>query len=151
MKIIKDQQIVEDSWQFPADGDPLPTGNICLSIARWQQEKTALQNHKGKLGILVQPEDSLAPIAGDLTQIDLVAINFPAFTDGRGFSHARLLRSQYGYSGEIRAVGQFITDQVCYLAQTGFNSFSLADTDRLTAALASMNDFSVSYQKSIFS
>ncbi|PPD04100.1 MAG: oxidoreductase [Methylobacter sp.] len=151
MQIIKDRHLIEDAWQFPADGEPLPAGDIAVSIARWQQEKTQLLNRTAKLGIVIEPADTLADIAGDLPHFALAAINFPAFTDGRGFSHARLLRDQYGYTGEIRAIGQFMVDQVFYLSQTGFDSFCLAKPADLPAALLSLNDFTVSYQNSIFS
>lgn len=149
MQIIKDRHLIEDAWQFPADGELLPAGDIAVSIARWQQEKTQLLNRTAKLGIVIEPADTLADIAGDLPHFALAAINFPAFTDGRGFSHARLLRDQYGYTGEIRAIGQFMVDQVFYLSQTGFDSFCLAKPSDLPVALKTLTDFSFSYQQAV--
>ena len=75
-------------------------------------------------------------------------VNFPVFTDGRGFSYARELRER-GLRGELRAGGHFIRDQLTYLQRCGFNAFQMADEAELEAALASLADFSEHYQASI--
>jgi uncharacterized protein (DUF934 family) len=90
--------------------------------------------------------DSVETIANDLADISLIELNFPAFTDGRLFSTAKLLRTRYSYQGEIRAVGQFMVDQVCYLSKVGVNAFQLDNVAQLPVALATLDDFSVSYQ-----
>ncbi|MBC8392295.1 MAG: DUF934 domain-containing protein, partial [Deltaproteobacteria bacterium] len=81
--------------------------------------------------------------------IQLIELDFPAFTDGRIFSHAWLLRGRYNYQGEIRATGHFMPDQVFYLSRVGVNAFNLEKTEDLPVALSNLNDFSVNYQKSI--
>jgi uncharacterized protein (DUF934 family) len=80
-----------------------------------------------------------------LDDLALVVINFPVFTDGRGFSYARELRER-GFKGELRASGNFIRDQLTYLRRCGFNAFSMADDAQLASALDSLSDFSESYQ-----
>ncbi len=81
----------------------------------------------------------------NLEQIELIVINFPAFTDGRGFSYARHLRER-GYRGELRAGGHFIRDQLTYLRRCGFDAFQMADEPDLEAVLESLSDFTEFYQ-----
>ena len=68
--------------------------------------------------------------------------------DGRGFSSARLLRERYNYSGEIRAVGGFIRDQIYLLNRCGFNAFKFDDASDLNESVKSLEDFSETYQVS---
>jgi uncharacterized protein (DUF934 family) len=77
--------------------------------------------------------------------LSLIELNFPVFTDGRLFSQAKLLRSRSGYQGEIRAIGNFMVDQVFYMSKVGINAFDL-DESSISVALHSLKDFSVSYQ-----
>ncbi|MDD2759869.1 MAG: DUF934 domain-containing protein [Methylomonas sp.] len=150
MPIIKDQQITENTWTFVADDSPLVDGDITVTLRRWNEDKQQLASHNGKIGIRLTPSDpSDAVGATDLSGISLIELDFPAFTDGRLFSHAQLLRSRNDYQGEIRAVGNFISDQVFYLHRVGVDAFEFSKTKDLELALAALNDFSVSYQASI--
>lgn len=144
MQILKDRQIVEDNYHYIDDGE-LVDGNITISLMRWLSERQ-LSSHKGNIGLRLNVEDDIALILPELHQFPLIELNFAAFTDGRLFSTAKLLRTRYGYQGEIRAVGQFMVDQVCYLSKIGVNAFQLNNTEQLPVALASLDDFSVSYQ-----
>ncbi len=152
MKIIKDKKIIEDNdnWTHIADNEEIKNGdnNITVSLSRWKKEKSALDNHTGKLGIRLSPADKLEDIADDLENLGLIALDFPAYTDGRLFSQARLLRSQHGFDGEIRAMGSYMPDQVFYLARVGVNSFQLEDSEKLPLALSTIGDFTVKYQTS---
>ena len=148
MKIIKDKKIVDDSWTFVADNEPLPAADISVSLSRWHAEKDQLLKHNGNLGIRLEPDEQIEEIIDDLDQFKLIELNFPVFTDGRNFSQARLLRSRYQYNGELRATGQFMRDQIFYLSRVGFNAVALEDTDDLEGALAALDDFTVTYQTS---
>jgi uncharacterized protein (DUF934 family) len=148
MKIIKDKQIIEDSWTHVVDSDEITNGDITVSLARWKKEKAELSDHQGNIGIRISPADTVEDIATDLKNIKLIAVDFPAFTDGRAFSHTRLLRSRYGYDGEIRAIGSYMPDQVYYLSRVGVNAFQLENPEQLELALSTMNDFTVKYQVS---
>lgn len=148
MKIIKDKQIIEDSWRHIADDEEITNGDITVSLGRWNKEKSALANHQGNIGIRIAPADDAAEIADDLKSINLVAVELPAFTDGRAFSHARLLRSRYGYQGEIRAIGNYMADQAFYLQRVGVNAFEFNNAEELSTALSTLNDFTVKYQTS---
>lgn len=146
MQIIKDKQIVENTYRYLADDESLSNGNITVSLARWLQEKAQLLSHDGQVGLRLTIEDDVTLIADDLNKIALIELNFPAFTDGRLFSRAKLLRIRFGYQGEIRAVGNFMLDQVFYLSKIGVNAFHLNNEEQLPVALATLDDFSISYQ-----
>ena len=149
MQIIKDQQIIDDNWSYVADDTELKDGDISVSLARWKKDKQQMLQSTGKIGVRIGPADSVEDIAADLKDIALIELDFPAFADGRIFSHAWLLRGRYNYQGEIRATGHFMPDQVFYLSRVGVNAFSLEKTEDLSAALSALDDFSVNYQKSI--
>jgi len=148
MKIIKDKQIIENSWRHIADDEATGNGDITVSLSRWSNEKTTLANHSGGIGIRIAPADNVADIADELNNITLVAVELPAFTDGRAFSHARILRSRYGYKGEIRAIGSYMADQAFYLNRVGVNAFEFENATDLALAISTMNDFTVKYQES---
>ena len=148
MQIIKDHRIIDDSRSFVADDAELKDGNISVSLARWKKDKDLLKAN-GNTGVRIGPADSVEDLAADLNDILLIELDFPAFADGRIFSHAWLLRGRYHYQGEIRATGHFMPDQVFYLSRVGVNAFSLEKAEDLPLALNTLNDFSVTYQKSI--
>ncbi len=148
MKIIKQKQILEDAWMHISDSDKIPAGDITVTVSRWNSEKNQLKDHSGKVGVRLAPADQVESIADDLKDLSLIALDFPAFTDGRSFSQARLLRSRYDYQGEIRAIGGFMADQVFYLSRVGVDAFQLEDPDQLATALSTLNDFTVNYQES---
>jgi uncharacterized protein (DUF934 family) len=91
-------------------------------------------------------DDPLEEIVPDLASFSLIVLIFPAFTDGRCYSFARLLRDRYHYTGEIRAQGDVLHDQLFYMSQSGINSFELAMPDQIENALTAFSDFSESYQ-----
>jgi uncharacterized protein (DUF934 family) len=99
--------------------------------------------------IRLQPTDDPAAVAGRLSKVSLVEINFPKFGDGRGFSTARLLRERYGYKGELRAVGEVARDHLHYMEQCGFDAFLLRDGEDVEDALAAFDDFSEHYQATV--
>jgi uncharacterized protein (DUF934 family) len=139
-RLIKDDGIIEDRWlALCADSASPVAGQIC-TLDQWQQLTD-------KTGSAVQLEPGQEPtvLVGYLDQIALIVINFPVFTDGRGFSYARNLRA-HGYRGELRAGGHFIRDQLTYLRRCGFDAFQMADESDLESALASLADFTEFYQ-----
>jgi len=87
-----------------------------------------------------------ALLAGALAQARVIAINFPKYGDGRGYSIARLLRERYGYQGELRAIGVVARDHLHAMAQCGFDTFELREGEDAQAALAAFGDFSEAYQ-----
>ena len=149
MQIIKDKRIIDDSWSYVADDVAPKAGDISVSLARWKKDKQQLLAFNGKKGVRMAPADSVEDIAADLNDLQLIELDFPAFADGRIFSQAWLLRGRYNYQGEIRAIGHYMPDQVFYLSRVGVNAFHIEKNEDLSAALATLNDFTVNYQKSI--
>ncbi len=148
MQIIKDQQLIDNTWRFIEDGASLPSGDITVSLQRWLSEKAQLLERSGKTGVRLVPGDQTESLRADLDKIDLIELDFPIFGDGRLFSVARLLRSRDVYRGEIRAVGQYLPDQVFYLSRVGINAFDLSSQNDADLVLAAMSQFSVRYQTS---
>lgn len=118
-----------------------------LSLEEWNQGSNDTDNTQA--GLLLASHDQLDDFNGNLQDLSLIAIDFPVFTDGRGYSLAAQLRGRYQYKGELRAQGAIHRDQLYMLKRCGFNALDFADeqTD-LNAALASLNDFSDDYQVS---
>ena len=148
-RVIRDRRVEDDTWRF-VDAAPSPLeGNVVVPLAIWKEHREALLARGTPLGVWLKPDDDPAEIAPDLNRLSLVAVHFPKFTDGRGYSTAALLRTRYGYRGELRAFGDVGRDQLFYLARCGFDSFRLADHRDPEAALASFDDFTVRYQGSV--
>ncbi len=144
MQIIKDKAIIEDNWvHYCGEGD-LPEGNIIVSLDLWQEMDLSGRN----IGLQLEPDDMLSDIKDDLHHFDLIAINFPTFADGRGYSMAKILRDRLGYKKEIRAVGDVMRDQLFYLQRCGFNAFEIKAGRDIVDALEAFEDFSVKYQTS---
>ena len=96
--------------------------------------------------LVLEPSDDPALVAASLGEARVVAVNFPRFGDGRGFSTARVLRERYGYRGELRAVGEVGRDHLFSMAQCGFDAFELRAGENAEEALAAFRDFSEGYQ-----
>ena len=97
----------------------------------------------------LEPGDDPAAFAERLAGAGRVEVNFPKFTDGRGYSIARLLRERHGFRGELRAVGDIHRDQLFYLSRVGFDAFLLREGEDADEALAALRDFSEAYQASV--
>ena len=142
-RLIKEGRIVEDDW-LPVDPDATSIGEgQVLSLDQWLNSE-----EKSGRAIMLEPGQGPDPLFEYLQQIPMIAINFPVFTDGRGFSYGRELRER-GFTGELRACGHFIRDQMTYLHRCGFDAFQPAEETPLEDALAGLNDFSESYQAAI--
>jgi uncharacterized protein (DUF934 family) len=116
---------------------------VLVPLAQWPA-------HRGEahVGVLLEPADDPATLQADLASIPVIAVNFPKFTDGRGYSIAFLLRKRLGYRGELRAVGDVQRDQFFYMQRAGFNAFLLKDGKDPQSALTSLRDFTTPYQTS---
>ena len=132
-------RVEQDDW----DADQL------LTLAQWKDKRLAPLEAGERARVRLEPTDDPAELAPDVDRIQLVAINFPKFADGRGYSSAALLRTRYGYRGELRAIGDVGRDQLFYLRRCGFDAFALAPHRDPHTALASLGDFSERYQGSV--
>jgi uncharacterized protein (DUF934 family) len=150
MQIIKDKQLIANDWTFIDNDSAISAeGNITVTLERWLKEQPELLKRNGKIGLRLASSDAINSLAGHVTGLALIELNFPGFGDGRLFSHAYLLRSRFDYQGEIRAIGRFLADQVFYLTRVGVNAFQFEDQQQIPLALASMSDFTVKYQASV--
>ena len=153
--IIKDGKVVTDPWQrleLAAAGSlPAvpPAGDILAPLALWQARREALLARPDRVGVWLDSHEDPAAIAGDLRYFGVVAVNFPKFGDGRGYSTAQLLRSRYGWKGELRAIGDIFRDQLFFLAGCGFDAYALREGENPQEALAAFGDFSEAYQASV--
>lgn len=148
MVLIKDGQLANDPFVNTADDDSdLPDGRaVLVSVSRWQTDRSNLIAHNGLVGVRLDSGQSPDLIADDLKYLAVVAVAFPTFSDGRGFSAARALRERYGYTGEIRATGHVIRDQYLFLHRCGVNAIEVADPDDLPQWEIAMNEISLVYQ-----
>lgn len=151
MQIIKKGEIVTSGWVHLPDAEPLPAErvDVTVSLPRFVAEQDALQTHPGRVGVRLRPEDDVEPQLPALLELPLLAIEFPRFTDGRGYSLGRLLRERHGYRGELRAVGNVLRDQLFYMHRCGFDAFELQPGKSVTEALEAFAELSVRYQGAV--
>jgi len=152
MQLIKDRSLMtQDSWSTISD-DQLPTQlpreDIIVSGAYWKAHHSVISQNAQRLGLALSGADELDDYAADLDAFSLIALDFPVFRDGRAYSMARRLRAHHNYTGEIRATGNVLRDQMGYMERVGFNSFELGDDQNAQEALKSFKEISILYQAS---
>jgi uncharacterized protein (DUF934 family) len=146
-EVILDRQVVQDDFQRVEEVHALESNqNVIVPLKLFLENVERLLNRSGKTGIQLQPADTLEALIPYLPELAVVAIEFPVFTDGRGYSLARLLRDQHHYAGQVRAVGDVFQDQLHYLSRSGFNAFQLRPGESATEALQGFGVFSDAYQ-----
>ncbi|MBI2752148.1 MAG: DUF934 domain-containing protein [Betaproteobacteria bacterium] len=160
--LIRNERLASDEWQsleadptrwttiqedgfvldFPQDAD------LIAPLALLRARGGDLLERSGRTGVLLEPGDDPAALAGILERLALVAVRFPKFSDGRGYSSARLLRERYGFRGELRAVGDVLRDQVLFMKRCGFDAFALREDQDAAGALAALDELGEQYQAS---
>ena len=151
-RIIKNNQIVDETWHLlPKDVsiDELTNcDDYIVPLQLWREHSHALKARDGGLGVWLDSDEEAEEIGDDVAHFQVIALNFPAFTDGRNYSNARLLRDRYKFTGELRAIGDVLRDQLFALRRVGFDAFALrADKDPYDA-LKAFEDYSEVYQAS---
>ena len=155
-KIIKNGQVIDDAWlvlklteeQTP-ESVTLPDAPTLLPLAVWLARKEEILARRQPVGIWLESNEGPESIANDLKHFTIIGVNFPKFADGRGYSTARLLRERFAYSGEIRALGDVLRDQLFLLKRCGFDAFAVRQDKDIEAALAGLTAFSESYQTAV--
>lgn len=145
-KIIKGKEIVDSDWLRVDHEEALPNGNVIVPWKRWKAERETLANRENKPAVYLEGDDSARELAPHFDDVAFIAVDFPKFADGRGYSHARILRDELGYIGELRAIGDILRDQVFYLARCGFDALEIREDKELEDALQGFNDFRETYQ-----
>ncbi len=154
VSIIKNHAVTNDDWGVLrlAEGDTPESADvtaqkIIVPLKVWQAQRNQLQG-RTDLGVWLDSDERAEDLQGELDRFAVIAVNFPKFADGRGYSIAYHLRVRMGYVGELRAIGDVLRDQLFYMQRVGFDSFvPRADKD-INEALKGLNDFSVIYQAS---
>lgn len=155
-QLIKNQAVTVDPWKTLelAEGETpesvaLPAGDIIFPLAVWLARKAEIVSCHKRIGLLLKSDDRVEDIAGDLDYFVVIAVDFPKFVDGRGYSTASLLRQRYHYQGELRAVGDVLHDQLFFMRRVGFDAYALkAEKDALYAIAAGFTPFGDTYQTS---
>ena len=126
--VFRDGRFQAQDWPVLAADAPLPAaGGVVIGKARYLAERDALAASNAVVGLLVEPADTLDDIAADLDRFPVIVVRFPKFNDGRGFSHARILRERHGYAGELRATGDVLIDLVPFMQRSGFTAFEVVN------------------------
>ncbi|MHC8299390.1 DUF934 domain-containing protein [Pseudomonas sp. ZS1P83] len=149
-RIIKNNEVVDETWHLlPKDFNIDEISNCddyIVPLQLWREHSRMLKARDGGLGVWLDADEEAEEIGEDVADFKVIALNFPAFTDGRNYSNARLLRDRYGFKGELRAIGDVLRDQLFYMHRCGFDAFAIrADKDPYEA-LEGLKDFSVTYQ-----
>lgn len=124
LNLFKDGAFVADPFRAWAEGDdPSSVRYTHIPLPVFLENRDAALANPHPVGLLVSPGDNVELVRGDLDRFSSVAINFPGFTDGRGYSSARLVVERYGYKGEVRAVGDVLHDQISHMRRCGITAF----------------------------
>ncbi|RKP56714.1 DUF934 domain-containing protein [Pararobbsia silviterrae] len=154
-QIIRNRTVVDDDWlvvRAAEDGglpppDALPAGKVIVPFSYWKAARAELSARgASQVAVWFAPDDEPAEIVDDFGAIALIAIDFPVFRDGRGYSIARLLRERYGYTGEIRAIGDVLRDQLLYMSRCGFDAFAVRADKDIHDALRAFGELTIHYQ-----
>jgi uncharacterized protein (DUF934 family) len=149
VRVIKDNSIIEDNWQrFDQieNDQSLPEGELIVPFDYWLANREVLVNRKSGLGVCINGDVETEEVARDLEHFSMIALEFPKFTDGRSYSHARLLRDRYGFKGELRAVGDVLRDQLFFMQRCGIDSFELRQDKDIEDAMKAFSEITIKYQ-----
>lgn len=143
MPLVNAEGLLADPFLPLADDAALTPGQpVLVTLEQW----AAVADHDGPIGLKVPNTLDPALVSDKLPRLALVVLEFPKFTDGRAYSQARLLRDRYGFTGEIRATGAVLRDQILYMARCGFSSFEIDRADAVARVKAALRDYSIVYQ-----
>jgi len=145
--LILDEQgarlAADDPWTLVRDLESeLPQGPLILPWSRWNTRQDA------RHGVWLGPDDDLESLELWFEALPLIALDFPNFRDGRAYSQAYLLRTRLGWTGELRAIGDVLRDQLSHMRQCGFSSFAVREDKSAEDALKGLAGMSVLYGRS---
>jgi uncharacterized protein (DUF934 family) len=147
-------QIVADHWQVLRDVDATPPitvgSHLILPLPVWRRLRGSERSMDAPtVGVWIASDDEYEDIADELAALPLIAVDFPAFRDGRGYSVAYLLRTRFGYRGELRAIGDVLRDQLFYMHRCGFDSFDVRADKDIQEALLGLTAYTIRYQGAV--
>lgn len=146
MPLIRNGAEVANDWTFVPDGAVLPdSGRVTVSLLRFLGLKRGQENGPLPDGVRLGPADDVAELEPYLSELSLIEVDFPRYVDGRGYSQAQLIRRRYGYSGELRAVGHVLRDQIFYMNRSGFDAYETRRAS-VSEVVEALSEYSVVYQ-----
>lgn len=139
--------LLDNQWEFIEDEQPIKAhGMVSVKRLTEQQAELLTLANTQPLGLFIKPEDNLDGLDKNLNALSCICVDFPVFTDGRGYTSAHILREQLHYKGSLRAVGDVLLDQLFYMKRCGFDQFSLRQDQKLSDVEFYLNCFSDHYQ-----
>ncbi len=145
MKLIKNGGFVEDRFATVGDEDQLPDGPVIVSLERWQAEGEALRARNTPVGVRLKSGQEPSPIVEDLDKLDVVALEFPTYRNGRAYSYARLLRERHGYKGAFEMAASS-PDLFQFTIRCGIDALEVADNITPEIWAENVGSFSLYYQ-----
>lgn len=146
-EIIIDRKIQDSPYRIVGDQE-LAGSHLLLPLQAWLDRRSTIAG-RDDLGVWLDAHEEAEALTGLVQSLPVIALNFPAFFDGRSLSNATILRRQLGYHGELRAVGDVRCDQLEQMQRCGINAFELAPGQDKARALKALAGFSYSYQGSV--
>jgi uncharacterized protein (DUF934 family) len=158
-QIIKGQgnaaAVVADDWRVlrlldaeAAETVEVPDGKVIVPAAVWLAQRDKL-SARSELAVWLASDQQATIIADDLGKFALIAVDFPKFSDGRGYSIAYNLRKRLGYQGELRAIGDVLRDQLFQMQRCGFDAYATRQDRSIQDALKGLTVFSETYQAAV--
>jgi uncharacterized protein (DUF934 family) len=149
MPLITVDGFKPDAFVTAADDVPLPEeGGAIVSLARFWKDRDTLLARNAPIGVRLKAEESPEQLGEDVGRFSVVALEFPKFRDGRAFSWARQLRTRLRFQGEIRAVGEFLYDQLAYQHRVGFSAWEVPDDFKIDDLRRALREIGNVYQPS---
>ena len=126
--LFKDGAFIEDKWRDLQEDEALTDlDHVHVPLSVYLENKSDIKASSSALGLVLTPGDDVDGLGEDVHDFASIIVEFPAFTDGRGYSYARLLRERYDFKGELRARGDILTDQVAYFFRCGFDALTVVN------------------------
>lgn len=150
--IIKNKAIVADDWLILRLGEhdlaesvTVAPGKVIVPLQVWLKQRDILQQ-RAEIGVWLASDERPETLQADIQKFTVIAVDFPRFSDGRGYSIAFNLRARLGYTGELRAIGDVLRDQLFYMQRVGFDAFAPRSDRSIEDALKGLSDFTEVYQ-----
>ena len=154
-EIIRGREVVPDDWSVlrlaeseAAETASVPEGKVIVPLTVWLAQKEALAQ-RAELGVWLAADERFEQLKGESDRFAVIAIDFPKFNDGRGYSIAFNVRKRLGYTGELRAIGDVLRDQLFSMARVGFDAYATRPDRSIHDALKGLTVFSETYQASV--
>ena len=154
-EIIKGRTVVADDWSVlrlldaeAAETVAVPEGKVIVPLTVWLAQKDTL-SQRAQVGVWIAADERFEQLKGDADRLAVIAIDFPKFSDGRGYSIAYNVRRRLGYTGELRAIGDVLRDQLFSMSRVGFDAYATRQDRSIHDALKGLTVFSETYQASV--